>query len=185
MIVSSIFFFFFFFFFLIFSKFWFSGSIGGWKVKKWSIMTKNSVCCTPYLRNHTWYDCDFCYTCVKWWYLQQIFSFLKILIFGVFKGQKDKKWPKLPISICFALYLRNCRSYHQDFENDIYKCFSLYFFKKCNIVNVKIILCLLAHFNSFFNNNLFFKFINKCQQEILRYAPPSSRVCDFLLFKLK
>ena len=40
------------------------------------------------------------------------------------------------------------------------------FLKKCNIVNIKIILFLLAHLNSFFNNNLFFKFINKCQKEI-------------------
>ena len=40
----------------------------------------------------------------------------------------------------------------------------------------------MAHFNSFFNNYLFFKFINKCQKEILRCAPPSSHVSDFLLF---
>ena len=26
---------------------------------------------------------------------------------------------------------------------------------------------------------MFFKFINKCQKEILRCAPPSSHVCDF------
>ena len=81
--------------------------------------------------------------------------------------------------MCFALYLTNCISYHQDFDNNIYRCFSLYFFKKCSIVNIKI-LFLLAHFNRFFNNNLFFKFISKCQKEILRCAPPS-HVCDFLL----
>ena len=33
--------------------------------------------------------------------------------------------------------------------------------------------------NSFFNKKLFFKFINKCQTEILWCAPPSSHVCDF------
>ena len=79
------------------------------------------------------------------------------------------------------LYLRNCRSYHQDFDHDIYSYFSLYFFKKYNIVNIKTILFLLAHFNSlfFFNKNLFFKFINECQKEILRCAPPSSHVCYF------
>ena len=53
----------------------------------------------------------------------------------------------------------------------------LYFFKKYNIVNIKIILFLLAHLNSFFNDYLFFKFINKCQKEIMRCAPPSLRVC--------
>ena len=70
-------------------------------------------------------------------------------------GKRAKSDLKLLISVCFALYLRNSRLYHQDFDNDIYKYFSLYFFKKCNIVNIKIVLFLLAHFNSFFNNSLF------------------------------
>ena len=43
--------------------------------------------------------------------------------------------------------------------------------KKCNIVNSKI---------SIFNNYLFFKFINKYQKDILRFALPSSNVCDFI-----
>ena len=38
----------------------------------------------------------------------------------------------------------------------------------------------MAHFNSFLNN-LFFKFINKCQKEILRCAPPCSYVCDLFI----
>ena len=78
----------------------------------------------------------------------------------------------------FCSYLRNCRLYHQDFDNNIYRCFSLFFLKKCNIVNTKIIF-LLAHFNSFLKNYLF---INKCQKEIMRFAPPSSHVCDFFSF---
>ena len=57
--------------------------------------------------------------------------------------------------------------------------FFVIFFLKCNIVNIKIVCFLLAHFNSFFNNYLFFKFISKCQKEILRCTPPSSHVCDF------
>ena len=52
--------------FLIFSKFWFSRLLEGWKGKKWSKMTKNSVHYTQYLRNHTSYDCHLWYTCVKW-----------------------------------------------------------------------------------------------------------------------
>ena len=32
------------------------------------------VCLTSYTWNCTSYDCDFWYTCIKWWYLQQIFS---------------------------------------------------------------------------------------------------------------
>ena len=66
------------------------------------------VCLTSYTWNCTSYDCDFWYTCIKWWYLQQIFS-------------------------CFQ---------KSDF---------------CG----------------------FSKFMNKCQKEILRCAPPFSHVCDF------
>ena len=49
-----------------FSKFWFFGLLRGQKCKKWSKMTKNSVCDTPYLRNHTSYDRHLRYTCLKW-----------------------------------------------------------------------------------------------------------------------
>ena len=72
-------------------KFWFSGLPGGWKGKKWLIMTtKFCLCLTLCLRNCTSYDCDFWYTCVKW-YLQQFFWFFKILIFGFFMGVKGQK----------------------------------------------------------------------------------------------
>ena len=37
----------------------------------------------------------------------------------------------------------------------------------------------MAHLNSFFKY-LFFKFISKCQKEILSCAPPATYVCDFL-----
>ena len=115
-------------------------------------MIKNSVCLSPYPRNRTSYDCDFCYTCVKWWYLQQIFSFFKTLIFGIFRGRgkRGKNDLKLPISVCFALYHGNCRSYHRDFDNDIYSCFSLFFLKKCNIVNIKITLFFIGPLQQFF-----------------------------------
>ena len=95
------------------------------------------------------------------------FSILKFWFLGFSGGKRTKSDLKLPISVCVALYLRNCRSYDRDFDNDVYRCFSLYFLKKCNIVNIKIILFFIGHFNSFYNNYLFFKFINKCQKEIL------------------
>ena len=51
------------------------------------------------------------------------FSFFKSFGFKKFVGGKSVKNDlKLPISLSFALYLRN--SYHQDFDNDIYRCFS-------------------------------------------------------------
>ena len=62
--------------------------------------------------------------------------------------------------------------------------FFFIFLKKCNIVNIEIICFLLAHFNSVFNNYLFFKFINKCQKKILRCVPPSSHVWDFCVMLL-
>ena len=56
------------------------------------------------------------------------FSFFKILILGVLGGKGAKNDLKLPTSVRFALYLKNSISYHQDFDNDIYRCFSLFFF---------------------------------------------------------
>ena len=41
-------------------------------------------CLTLYLRNCTSYDCGFCYTCVKWWYPQQFFSFFQKSDFSSF-----------------------------------------------------------------------------------------------------
>ena len=109
-----------------FLKFWFSGKgMGGgeegWRAKNGPKWQKNSVCLTPYLRNHTSYDRGFWHTCVKWWYLQQLFSFFQICFFffggggGGFGSKRAKNYPNLPNSVCQALYLRNCRSYHQDF----------------------------------------------------------------------
>ena len=77
--------------FFIFSKFWFSGSIGkeGWGVKgrKTVQKTKNYVCDTPYLRNHTSYDFN-----------------VKILIFQVVKGLKGQKMAQSDKNLCL-LYL--------------------------------------------------------------------------------
>ena len=52
-------------FFFSFSKFWFFGLLGGGS-KKWSKMTRNSVCCISYLGKHTSYDCHLWYAFVKW-----------------------------------------------------------------------------------------------------------------------
>ena len=85
----------------------------------------------------------------------------------------------------YVLYLRNCRSYHQDFDYDIYRCFSLFLKKKFNIVNSKITLFFIGPLQKIFKYFFFFKFINKYQKEILRCAPPSSHVCDFFVFYMK
>ena len=55
-------------------------------------MTKHSVCCSRYLRNHRSYDRHLWYTSVKWWYFQVLFfSFFKILIFWVVRSVKGHK----------------------------------------------------------------------------------------------
>ena len=63
------------------------------------------------------------------------------------------------------------------------KCLSpsvfLYFVKKYNIVNIKILTFSISPLQHFFNEQLFFNFINKCQTEILRSALPSLHVFDF------
>ena len=55
----------------------------------------------------------------------------------------------------------------------------LYFLKKHIVVNVKILTFFIDPLQQFFlKKQLFIKFINKCQKEILRCAPPSSHVRD-------
>ena len=62
--------------FFIFSRFWFSGLLGGKREKKWPKMTKILICPIPYLRKYTSHDCGFWYACVKW-YVQQFFPFFQ------------------------------------------------------------------------------------------------------------
>ena len=74
-------------------------------------------------------------------------------------GKIAKNDLKLRISVCFAPYLRNCRSYHRDL---IMISTGVFFFlsSKYIILNIEI-------------------FQVKCQKGILRCGPPSSHVCDF------
>ena len=78
--------------FFIFSKFWFSGLLQGWKGKRWSKMRKNYVCHVPYLKKHT-YDFHLWYTymCKMITSTGIFFIFLKILIFWVVRGVKGQK----------------------------------------------------------------------------------------------
>ena len=96
------------------------------------------------------------------------FIFFKILVFWVVRGVGGKsakngtKWKK---KFCLTLCLRNCTSYDCGFW---YSC--------------KIIISSNLVFPFFQNSHFsgFSKFINKCQKEILRCAPLSSNVCDFI-----
>ena len=110
-----------------------------------------------------------------------IFIFSKFWFFSFLGG--GKKWPII-ISIFHTLYLKKCRSYHQDLCYTVVKWWYLrvfFFFKKYNIVNIKILIIFLIHFKSFLNKWWFFKFINKSQTEILRHAPTFSACVWFFL----
>ena len=77
--------------------------------------------------------------------------FLCVCGTGVGEGLKrGKNNLKLHFSVCFAPYLRSFRPYHQDFNNEIYRCFSLYFFRKYNVVNIKIVLFFIGPLQQFF-----------------------------------
>ena len=73
--------------FSFFSKFCFSGLLGGGEVKvkndpKW----QKKIFLALYLRNCTSYDCGFCYTCKMMISPAIFFPFFKILIFWVFQS---------------------------------------------------------------------------------------------------
>ena len=131
-------------------------------------MTKNYVCLTPYLSKHTSYDHVFVALVQNDDTSGCFFYFFKMLVFWVVRGvgsKRLKKGPKWRKEVCLIPYLRNSTSY--DFR----------FWYTC----VKW-LYLQQFFFSFFQNSDFSgfsKFINKCQKEIVRCAPPSSHVCDF------
>ena len=101
-------------FFILFKilSFWI---IRGVKIKIWPKMTHDSVSHSLYLDivnymivifgTHEW-----------WWNLQQFFSFFQNFEFFLFFiGKRITNDLTLPISVCHALYLRNCRSYDWDF----------------------------------------------------------------------
>ena len=117
---------FFIFFFFFFSKFWFSGSLGGEGMVKGQKMAQNDkqFCLSHSVSQELyimwlWFLVHMCKMMISpaIFVISQNFDFCSFLR-GI-KGQK--------ISVCFALYLRSCRSYHQDFDSDIYRCFYLFF----------------------------------------------------------
>ena len=59
---------------------------------------KNCICYAPFLRNSISHEYDFCYTCVKWWYLHAFFHFPQILIFQAVSRVKWSKMTKFCLS---------------------------------------------------------------------------------------
>ena len=76
-----------------------------------------SVCCVPYLRNHTSSNHHLWYTCVKWWYLHAFFFiFLKFWFLGCYGGKRAKISPKWKNNyIGHTPYLRNSMAFNHNF----------------------------------------------------------------------
>ena len=71
------------------------------------------------------YDCDFWYTCIKWWHLQMLFSFLQNFDFlvgeevmGDRRAKNGLKWQNI---LSLTPYLRNRTSYHCSFRGTYVK----------------------------------------------------------------
>ena len=108
----------------------------------------------------------FCCTSLKWWHLQMLFYFFKILLFwvvrveGVKKGKNGPKWQKI------MSHFVSQELYHMWLWLLVHIC-------KMMISPANFFIFFLSYFSGFS------KFINKHQKKILRCAPPSSHVCDF------
>ena len=127
-------------------------------------MRKNFVCRAQYLRNHSSYDHhlffvaqvqnDDIFRCFFHFFK---FWFSVLGCYGV-EGKRAKNGPK---------WQKNSNSVSQEPHNCGFWCTCVTFF----------------FFFFFFQNfdfSGFSKLIKKCQKELLRCAPPSSHVCDFL-----
>ena len=101
--------------FLHFFEIFVFGVISGVKEQKMAQNDKKLCLSRSVFRNRKSYDCHFWYTWVMMISPAIVFIFSKFWFFGFFFGKTVKNDPKLPISVCHALYLRNCRSYHWDF----------------------------------------------------------------------
>ena len=122
-------------------------------------MTKNSVSLTLYLRNRTWYNCGFWYTCKMMVSPAFCFIFSKFGFFRLLEAWKGKKWPKITnLSLSHSVSVDHIiKIFGTQLENnDISRCFSLLFWKKCNMVNIKILTFFIGPLQQFFNKQLFF-----------------------------
>ena len=111
-------FFFFFFFFSFFFKIWIFRVIRWVKGQKNDPKRQKIITVALYISETYiiwfWFLLHMCRMMISAAFFFFL-HFFKILIFLVFRGAKGQKRPKLPISVCHALYLRNCISYHWDF----------------------------------------------------------------------
>ena len=162
--------------FFQFESFDFFALLEGSNSKKWPKMTKISVYCTLHFRNCKSYDLIYgTLVCIKGKHLRDFFCFFCFSKFwflrslgwkvGGKRAKMTQNHKKFCLShsvsqepfilwlwflVCIPLCIRNCRSYHQDFDKNVYRCLSLYFLKIYNIVNIKIIVFFIHPFQQLF-----------------------------------
>ena len=146
-------------------------------VKGQNITQNDKKLCLSHSISQEWYIiyCDFWYTFIKWWYPQQIFSFFKILILSFFRRLKGQNMAKSYQFQYVLLYISGILD-HIKILITISAGVFLYFFSK----NQHVLKSLCFYWPTstvFFNNYLFFKFINKCQKEIQRCVPHFLHIC--------
>ena len=106
------------------------------------------------------------YTCVKWWYLQQVFYFSKFWFLRVSGAKRAKNDLNYQFQYVL-LYISGTGDYIIEILIIVSTgCVFLDFFFLNEALQILKLFCFLfAHFNNFLNNYLFFKFINKCQKK--------------------
>ena len=138
-------------FFILFSKFRSSGYLGVWGVVKEQKIAQNDkkFCLSHFVSQEPyiiwlWVLVHMCKMIIS----RANFFIFQTFDFKVFRGiKRAKNDMKLPIPVCFTLYLRNCRSYHQEFDD--LQMFFFIFFKKMQDVNIKIILFFIGLLQQF------------------------------------
>ena len=98
--------------FFIFSKFWCNLPERVKNGSKWQKMS-HSVFLEPYLI-WLWFLVHMCKMIVSP-AIFFIFSKFWFFVFNRGRSKRTKNDPELPISVCYTLYLKNCRSYNQYF----------------------------------------------------------------------
>ena len=110
----------------ILSEFWFllvSGVKGQKNGPKWQkilsvtldisgTINDKKICCAPYLRNHTSYDCHLWYTFVKWQHFPCIFFHSYKILMRIIRGVKGQKMAQNDNSVCLTSTLHHRSTLH-------------------------------------------------------------------------
>ena len=153
-----------------FSKFWVVRRVKGQKMAQNEKKISHSVSQEPYLI-WLWFKVQFCKMMIS---PAVFFIFSKFWFLG-FSGGRTKNDHNYQFQ-SITLYISRTVDHSSRFL--VHRCkimissgVFLCFFGKCSIGNIKIPTFFIGPLQQFFNKQLFFKFVNKYQTEILRCSP--------------